>query len=249
MYKKILLGLLTTSAFAYAADEHVIGGVFIGIQGGLSTPGTSKNMLEDALNSESTPPTVTSASSSGNDNGYGGLSIGFDFPIDTSEHVSLGLETGFNYQNSLVEYTAETGSGSITSTFGKTFMIPILATFKTVLPVGLSFVLKAGASYIQQEISYSGTTSLLTEQPTKTNKFTPTFAAGVGWQFQKFNISALYTRTLGTSSASDINNGTPLSMNLYALQLTYTFEVQDTQWWQDNSPNNIIEKQSVDEGL
>ena len=248
MYKKILISALISSTFVYA-DEHVIGGVFVSLQGGLSTPGTSKNILKDALNSESTPPTITSTSNSGNDNAYGGISIGFDFPIDTSDHVSLGLETGFNYQNSLVEYTANTGSGPISSTFGTTYMFPILATFKTVLPAGLSFVLKAGASYVQQEISYSGNTNLLTEQPAKTNKFTPTFAVGIGWQFQKFNVTTLYTRTLGTSSASDINNGTPLSMNLYALQLSYTFEVQETQWWQDNSPDNMIEKQTIEEGL
>ncbi|MFT6834051.1 MAG: hypothetical protein ACJA0H_000077 [Francisellaceae bacterium] len=216
MIKKIIYTSIACALinFSYASDQHVIGGLTVGLQAGALTPAASNE--------------------SGGTNGFGGATLGFDYPIDTHNHVSLGLETGFSYAN-------KTASDIDSTKVGKTFILPIFATLKTVLPLGLSFVVKAGSAYTQQD-----TTNLIDNSTSNLSKFRPMFAGGIGWQFEQLNVTSLYSRYIGENN---VTSDTPLSMNLFSIQLTYTFEVQKTQWWIDNEPDNIDAKKSQQMGF
>lgn len=147
--------------------------------------------------------TNTVESSQRNYSVVGGATLGFDYAIKS--WWSLGIESGFFYSPKNADYTAKFPDNTPVELYTDYYNIPVLLTSKFVTPIGFTFFVKGGMTYMNQNIKFSSATITGQEfdESVSTSKWLPMAGVGVGYQIYAAEITLQYNHIFGKGSNYD----------------------------------------------
>ena len=195
-YALILAGFASVwSVSAFAVSQQ--SGVFVGANGGWTTPGSS--------------PSLSQYTNKDRNYTFGG-SLGYNYAL--THNIATGLEANYSDfgQN---EYSNNTSSGSF-----KNSALQLLLTGTYLMDNGFNTFVKLGAAQEQTALN-------LNNSENGVSSWLPAAAAGLGYELiQNLTVYGQYERTFGDDWNNATIGNSPsrsASLNIFSIGMNYTF--------------------------